>query len=221
MADSIHSGDEGARREVAKADAEVRIVVADDDPVSLRLIEAALHQWGYPSRSAREGAEAWRILNEPGAKLAILDWMMPKMDGVEICRRARAALWHSDAYLILLTARKAGEDVVRGLEAGADDYLIKPFNREELRARVENGLRVIRLQARLAERVRELEEALARVQQLQGLLPICMYCKRIRDDQNYWQQVETYIADHTHAEFSHGVCPECYAKYVEPQLKKI
>src|SRR5438105_4818844 len=108
-----------------------------------------------------------------------------------------------------------------GLGAGADDYIVKPFEREELRARVQVGFRMLALQAALADRVRELEEALTRVKQLQGLLPICSYCKKVRDDRNYWQQVETYIEGHSDAQFTHGICPECREKYVEPELERL
>jgi response regulator RpfG family c-di-GMP phosphodiesterase len=110
---------------------------------------------------------------------------------------------------MLLTSRTRMQDVVAGLKAGADDYLTKPVDREELEARLSVASRVVQLQQRLADRVVELEEALSRVRQLQGLLPICAYCKRIRDDQNYWNQVETYIAEHLDVRFSHGICPSC------------
>jgi response regulator RpfG family c-di-GMP phosphodiesterase len=113
-------------------------------------------------------------------------------------------------HLILLTSRDARADVVAGLDAGADDYLTKPYDPEELRARVHVGLRVAALQQRLAERVAELQDALSHVKQLSGLLPICSYCKRIRSDNDYWEQLESYIAEHTDAQFSHGICPHCY-----------
>jgi phosphoserine phosphatase RsbU/P len=197
-----------------------RILVADDDAVSLRVLQKALENWGHEVVAARDGTEAWQILTRPEApQMAILDWMMPGMDGPTICQRARAAPSITAPYLILLTARNDQGDIVNGLEAGANDYVTKPFNQAELRARVRVGLRVLELQSKLAERVHDLEAALKQVKQLRGLLPICMYCKKIRNDGDYWQQVETYISDHTEAEFSHGICPECYEKHVKSELK--
>ena len=108
-----------------------------------------------------------------------------------------------------LTAMTAKEDVVRGIKSGANDYLTKPFHREELKVRVEVGIQMLDLQRVLADRVKELEEALSQVKQLQGLLPICSYCKKVRDDQNYWQRVDTYLSDRIDVQFSHGICPEC------------
>jgi phosphoserine phosphatase RsbU/P len=197
-----------------------RILVADDDAVSLRVLQKALEKWGYEVVAARDGTEAWQILTRPEApQMAILDWMMPGMDGPTICQRARAAPSITAPYLILLTARNDHFDIVSGLEAGANDYVTKPFNQAELCARVRVGLRVLELQSKLAGRVRDLEAALKQVKQLRGLLPICMYCKKIRNDGDYWQRVETYISDHTEAEFSHGICPECYGKLMNSQLE--
>ncbi|HEV2233030.1 MAG TPA: response regulator [Terriglobia bacterium] len=199
----------------------MKILIAEDDEVSRRMLQVFLLRWGYDVVVARDGEEAWRVLESADApKLAIMDWMMPVLDGVEICRRVRLAPRASPAYLILLTARGDNQDIVRGLDAGADDYVTKPFNQDEMRARLNVGVRVVELQTNLADRVIELERALAGVNQLQGLLPICSYCKKIRDDKNYWQQVEGYISAHSEAQFSHGICPDCYEKIVQPELQK-
>lgn len=191
----------------------MRILIAEDDAISRRLLQVALVKWGYEVIVTTNGDEAWRALQVPDApSLAILDWLMPGQDGVELCRRARATPRLNTLYLILLTSRGSKDDIVSGLEAGADDHVTKPFDHDELRARVQVGRRMVELQQALAERVRELEAALSREQQLQGLLPICCYCKKIRDDRNYWHQVESYIVDHASVKFSHGVCPDCSVK---------
>jgi sigma-B regulation protein RsbU (phosphoserine phosphatase) len=199
----------------------MKVLIADDDAVCRRMLQVHLLQWGYEAAVASDGETAWRVLNgiDPPS-LAILDWMMPVIDGVELCRRVRAAPRATPAYLILLTACGGNESVVTGLEAGADDYVTKPFHSDELRARLRVGVRVVELQTSLAERVSDLECALARVKLLQGLLPICSYCKKIRGDSNYWQQVEGYIFEHSEAQFSHGICPDCYEKVVKPELTK-
>jgi sigma-B regulation protein RsbU (phosphoserine phosphatase) len=198
------------------------VLVADDDPVSQRLVVSALEKWGYEVVTVNNGTDAWRWLEgEHAPCMAVLDWMMPGMTGLEICERARQKVETASVYLILLTARGDRADLVRGLEAGANDFVIKPYDRDELRARVQVGMRVVELRASLAQRVKELEGALKRVKQLQGLLPICSYCKKIRDDRNYWQRVENYISEHSEVTFSHGICPDCYKKLVKPELEKL
>lgn len=200
----------------------MRILIAEDDAVSLHLLQTTLAKWGYEPVVATDGLQALEVLSQPDApSLAILDWMMPGMDGAEVCRRARGQGTDRLFYIILLTAKGRKEDIVQGLTAGADDYIIKPFDRAELKARISTGERILRLQAELAARVKELELALANVKLLQGLLPICCYCKKIRDDQNYWQQVDTYIADHSEAQFTHGICPECREKIVSAELRRL
>jgi DNA-binding response OmpR family regulator len=200
----------------------MRILVAEDQAVSRHILVANLRKWGYDVAAVEDGTQAWKALEAENApQLAILDWLMPGMDGIEICRRIRQSPQRRPIYLILLTARRGQEDKVTGLQSGADDYITKPFNPAELRARVQVGIRVLELQGALAQRVRELEEALSRVKTLQGLLPICSYCKKIRNDRNYWQQVEGYIIDHSQAQFSHGICPECYAQFVQPELDRL
>jgi len=191
----------------------MKILIAEDDPVSRRLLQAALIKWGYEVIVTTNGKEAWEVLQQPGApSLLVLDWLMPETDGVEVCRQARENPALKSAYIILLTSRGSKEDIVQGLQAGADDYVTKPFDHGELRARVQVGSRVVQLQSALADRVKELEEAIANVKQLQGLLPICSYCKKIRDDGNYWHRVESYIAGHANVRFSHGICPDCTGK---------
>jgi sigma-B regulation protein RsbU (phosphoserine phosphatase) len=200
----------------------MRLVVADDDPVTRRLLEGVLSKLGFQVVLAKDGIEALAILTgEDPPPLAILDWMMPGMTGIDVCRKLRHRASSGPTYVLIVTSREQTEDLVAALDAGADDYVTKPFQVEELKARVGVGLRVATLQRRLADRVTELENALAHVTRLQGLLPICMYCKKIRNDQNYWTQVETYVSDHSGARFSHSICPDCRVKHIEPELERI
>jgi sigma-B regulation protein RsbU (phosphoserine phosphatase) len=188
----------------------MKILIAEDDPISRCLLEASLAKWKYEVVVAVNGAEAWQALQvDKPPQLAILDWMMPELDGPTVCRKLRELKPRDATYVILLTARTEKADIVAGLEAGADDYLTKPFNRDELKARLGVGLRLVSLQRDLAERVRQLEQALAQVKQLSGLLPICAWCKKVRNDQNFWLQVEDYLSSHGDMRFTHAVCPEC------------
>jgi DNA-binding response OmpR family regulator len=200
----------------------MKVLLAEDDPVSRCMLEAALFGWGYEVVAVEDGGRAWELLQGPDApRLAILDWVMPGLSGIEVCRRLRRHPETQATYALLLTARDAPEDVVAGLESGASDYLTKPFNRQELHARLRVGRRLVELQQSLADRVGQLEAALAQVRVLQGLLPICCYCKKIRDDGNYWLQVEQYLAEHGGVRFTHGICPDCVRSHVEPQLRDL
>lgn len=203
----------------------MRVLIAEDDLTSHQILKAVLDKWGYEVVSTRNGREAWQALQDAGSpRLAILDWMMPEMDGVEIIRKIRERSESKTMYIILLTAKGRKEDIVSGLETGADDYITKPFDREELHARVQVGQRVLELQSALEDRIQELQDALDQIKTLKGLIPMCASCKKIRDDEGYWQQVETYIMDRSGAEFSHGLCPDClkkhYPEYYEIKAKK-
>jgi CheY-like chemotaxis protein len=194
-------------------------LIADDDRVARVVLAKTLTRMGFDVVAVADGGEAWQHLEAvPVATLAILDWMMPGLDGPEVMRRVRVERPLANLYLILLTALESRHDIVEGLDAGADDYIIKPFDPDELRARVQVGVRVLTLQERLTDRVAELQKALSNVKQLRGLFPICSYCKRIRGDDQYWLQVEAYIAEHSDAQFSHGICPTCYIE-AEKQIE--
>ena len=199
---------------------DMRILIAEDDPVTARILEQLSRTWGYETMMVKDGPSSLEALQTSGGpQLALLDWMMPGLDGPEVCRRVREA--GGSNYLILITAEDNRADIVAGLDAGADDYLVKPFDPAELRARIKAGVRILDLQTKLATQVAELEEALGNVRRLSGLLPICSYCKAIRDDSDYWHRVEEYMSEHSEVKFSHGICPKCLdTAYKEWGFKK-
>lgn len=200
----------------------MHVLIADDDVVSRRVLEVMIDRWGYQVIGVGDGAAAWEVLEtHPAPEIALVDWVMPGMDGLELCRRVRSQPRTEPTYMIVLSANTSQEDMLAGFAAGADDYLGKPVELPELQARLRVASRLVSLQRDLGARVDELAEALGRVHQLQGLLPICSYCKKIRNDQNYWQQVEAYICAHADVRFSHGICPECFETHVKPELARV
>lgn len=191
----------------------MKVLIAEDDSVSRLLLDSILREWGYDVVTTSDGLEAWDALTGPAApRLAILDWQMPGVDGLELCRRLRADRTTASTYVLLLTGKGGTDNVVQGLRSGANDYLTKPFDLDELSARLGVGRRVVELQQALTERVAQLEQALAQVKRLEGMIPICAWCKKIRNDQNFWQQVEEYLGEHGDVRFSHGICPQCFAE---------
>ena len=182
----------------------MKILIAEDDPVAQRILIVTLRQLDHEVIATRDGREAWNAFQSEQVSIVITDWMMPHVDGLELCRLIRAQHTPRYTYILMLTALEGKDRYLEGMNAGADDFVGKPFDRDELAARL-----------RVAERILGLQ---AEVKQLEGLLPICSYCKRIRDEQDTWSQVEQYITRRTDASFSHGICPECFETKVKSQL---
>lgn len=136
----------------------MKILIAEDEPVSRRLLQSYLQKWGHDVVVTTDGLQAWQLFEQDEFPLVITDWMMPEMDGVDLIRRIRQAERSFHVYIILLTGRSQKEDVVEGMEAGSDDFVTKPFDRDELRVRLRVGERVCELERRLAEQSRELAE---------------------------------------------------------------
>jgi DNA-binding response OmpR family regulator len=198
----------------------MRILIAEDNLVSKNLLNVALKKWGHEVVAVDDGKAAWVELQKSDApKLVILDWNMPEMDGLQVCLRVRESGTHDPPYIIILTARTQKKDIVQALEAGANDYMTKPFNNMELRARVRVGQRMVEMKEKLAMQVQELRTALDHIKTLQGIIPICSFCKKIRDDRGYWSQVEAYLSLHSDARFSHGFCPDCITRHY-PEIEK-
>jgi DNA-binding response OmpR family regulator len=196
----------------------LRILIAEDDPVARRVLEDTVGGIGHEVSVACDGREAWDHLQGERFDAFVSDWEMPGIDGVELCRRLRARTGEPFCYVLLVTMRDRTEDVVEGILAGANDFMTKPYERAELEARLCAAERVVQLERTLAAKVRHLEQALEQVATLRRLLPICMYCKSIRNDQEAWDRIEDYLHKEGVANFTHAICPDCYEKEVRPML---
>jgi phosphoserine phosphatase RsbU/P len=198
----------------------MNILIADADAPSRLLLETTVRQWGYQPLAVADGARAWEVLSgRDPPPLAILDWELPDYPGPELCRKARALDKAYPLYAMVLTSRNDRAEMLAGLRAGADDLLTKPFDRHEMYARLTAGARIVQLQQSLADKVRRLEEALVSAQKLQGMVPMCCYCKSVRDDRNCWRRLEDYLAEHKETAFSHGICPQCFKAVAEPEIQ--
>jgi PleD family two-component response regulator len=185
------------------------VFVVDDTPTNLSVLFQALDGAGFRVLVATNGQSALEAISEAGPDLILLDIMMPGLDGFETCRRLKQSEVTQAIPVIFMTALTETVDEVKGLELGAVDYITKPIRVETVLARVRTHLALQKLRGELERKNSELEEALANIKILRGLLPICANCKKIQDDEGYWQEVEEYIKKYTEANFSHGFCPEC------------
>lgn len=175
------------------------VLIAEDDPVSARILEAALLKFGYRPMIARNGVEAWETFDREPVRVIVSDWMMPGLDGLALCEKVRARAQTPYTYFILLTAnRTSADNYEMASAAGVDDFLTKPLDREAIRMRL-----------RVAERILQYT---AEIRKLQEMIPICVYCRKVRDEHDYWDLVESYIQKETGSRFSHGACPECFEK---------
>lgn len=185
----------------------MKVLVVDDEPTSLALAAKAVRSLGHDAVALDSSQEAWAHYQNGGVHIILSDWMMPGMDGLEFCRKVRGYKARIYPYFILLTSRATSEDFQEGMAAGADDFLNKPVDAVEL---------MIRL--RVAERIVAFGEQL---ELLKEILPVCMYCRKIRTDGDYWERFEAYFSKYKETQFSHGVCPECYKEHVLPQLEEL
>ncbi len=185
----------------------MKVLIAEDDEASRTILSRQLLQMGYSVVEAEDGARAWEAYQREQPALVITDWIMPEMSGPELCRRIRSVKRSDYTYIIILTALEKTRAYVEGMSSGADDFIVKPADTAELAVRLGVATRILSLQRQM----RHLEE----------LLPICPRCKRIHAGGEKWEPVELYITQRSEAKFSHGICPECYASIVEPQLAEI
>lgn len=182
----------------------MKILSVDDNQSAGLVIEGILRSLGHEVVLVQNAADALTIQQAQGIRVVVSDWRMQGMDGLELCRSIRQS--NQDyVYFILCTQSEHSEaNEQMAIEAGVDDFLTKPVRVHEMRSRIHVAQRILRYTHQ--------------VKQLEKFLPICAYCKKIRDDHNYWEQLESYISRHTDSEFSHGVCPDCYQTHIIPQL---
>ncbi len=196
---------------------DARIYVLDNDQYNLLLINELLKEAGF--RNTQEFLKAESLLRKLGEDIPdiiLSDIMMPEMNGYQLCEKVKSVKEWRNVPIIMITAADMhnSEPLRQSFEAGASDFLKKPIDEIELVMRIKNALKV-------EWQRQELQKALSEVKTLQGLLPICSYCKKIRDDKNYWQEIESYIASHSSAEFSHSICPDCMEKHIKPQMEEL
>jgi len=191
----------------------VKILIAEDEYTTRLMIQVCLEKWGYRVDSVADGKEAWELLKgENAPEVAILDWEMPEIDGVDLCRRIKEIDRESPIHVIMLTARTSKSDILHGFEAGADDYITKPFNDDELRARIRVAERIVRIQSTLHESLQELRQALDLVESLQTTIMVCKSCNRVAGDDGQWRKLKQIAAENIDYRFDGGECPQCRAE---------
>ena len=192
----------------------LRILIVDDDPMNIQLLTKAL-QATYDICIATNGFDAIDQVKETSPDLLILDVMMPDLSGFDVCKIIKSEEAYADIPILFLTAMGTIESEITGLKLGGIDYLTKPVKIDLLELRVRNHIELKRRNDLVREQRDELEAALKRIKQLEGIIPICSYCKKISDDKSNWQQLEHYVSDHSEAVFSHGICPDCLKDQLE------
>ena len=182
----------------------MKILIAEDDSIGQKVARVTVERLGHDVAVAGDGEAAWESLVKHPVHVIISDWMMPRLDGLDFCRRVRERKGREYVYFVLLTARTGRSDYLEAMDAGVDDFLAKPLKGDELHIRL-----------RVAERILKF---MGQVTELKRLLPICSYCKKVLDDKDYWHGIEHYIHTHTGADFSHGICPDCKETVVDSQI---
>lgn len=237
----------------------IEILIVEDSPTQAVKLQFFLEKQGYGVNVARNGVEALTYLRDKKPGIVVSDIVMPEMDGYELCRRIRADMRLKDLPVLLLTTLSEPEDIVKGLDSGADNFLTKPYDENILLSRIQyilinkeirrnprsdmgieiffagnrhfinsDRIQILDLlfstyenalqQKRELEKLnKQLKEALETIKTLHGFLPICANCKKIRNDNDTWQELETFISENSDAKFSHGICPEC-RKALYPEL---
>ncbi|PIE64467.1 MAG: response regulator [Desulfobacterales bacterium] len=188
----------------------MKILIAEDESITRLMVQVNLENWGYTVVAAEDGQKALSLLEKDETiAIAILDWEMPELDGTEVCQRVKELKRYNPVYVLMLTARDSQEDILGGFDAGVDDYVTKPFNDNELRARIRVAERLVRIQSSLSGYVQELQRTLDLVDTLQGAVPVCSICKKIEGVTGSWFTLEQLLDSNDDFRLVQTVCPDC------------
>lgn len=191
----------------------MKILIAEDEYTTRLTVQVILEKWDYRVDSVEDGTQAWEILKKNDApQIAILDWEMPGIDGLELCHKVKTLDRETPIYVILLTARDDQNDILQGFDAGADDYITKPFDENELRARVRVAERLVNIQEELSISNSELRSVLNHVETLQANLPVCTKCLKIQNYDSSWQDLNHYAEGLEDPRFHYTICSHCIDK---------
>ena len=185
----------------------MKVLAIEDQPVAAMQMMAMLRAMGHDAEHVKDSTDAWTRLTHGGYRVVVSDWRMPGIDGLGLCRIIRERGGDYVYFILVSSSPVTAENRKLALAAGVDDFLSKPLNADELGMRLHVAERIIGLSAQ--------------VKKLESFLPVCAYCHKIRDDQKYWQEMETYFTQRQGTTFSHGVCPDCYERVMAPQLRKL
>jgi sigma-B regulation protein RsbU (phosphoserine phosphatase) len=195
---------------------EAKVLIVEDDVFFQRVLQKRLETEGFKVMLAGDGREGMKAIVTWEPDVVLSDWMMPEVDGLELCQSVKTGLKDAAPYFILLTAKGELSDRLLGLQTGADDYVVKPCEHSEILARVRAGVRIVKLTQQLRSAVTELQMANAelsstreQVEQLQELLPICTYCRRVKESDGSWRDLEQFVTRRLGADLSEEICPEC------------
>jgi CheY-like chemotaxis protein len=197
----------------------VKLLIAEDDRMSSRLMQAVLKDLDLEILTAVDGQEALDAIEDESPAMIMLDWMLPGVSGLEICQKVRQRNLAERPYIVMVTFRDKGDDVVAAFEAGADDYITKPIHPRQLLARVTGALRLVLREHALVHEQAALQTALASLRNMPPLVPICSCCRRVSDGEDNWLSADRYLSVRAGVQFTHGLCPTCAPRLMEPKRR--
>ncbi len=191
----------------------MKILIAEDEYTTRLMVQVCLENWGYSIEGVEDGNTAWDIITQKNPpQIAVLDWEMPGISGIELCKKIKRLERSSPIHVILLTARDSENDISKGFEAGADDYITKPFNDDELRARIRVAERIVTIQSSLSGSLEELREALDLVQSFEEPVAVCSKCQKIGAFDGSWRTPEKLLEYPVDPRFIQLDCRDCNKK---------